>query len=176
MDLERLLPLAQLVAARLIERRETIAVAEGSTGGAISATLLAVPGASAYFLGGAVVYTAAARAALLDIGATDMKGFRPASETYAALLARRVRVRLGATWGVAETGAAGPTGNRYGDPAGHTCIAVTGPILGAGPVAVTEPAERAVTLRTGSRDRQANMQAFATRAFELLAETIGVNG
>jgi len=161
MDLERLLPLAQLVAARLIERRETVAVAEGSTGGAISAALLAVPGASAYFLGAVVVYTAAARAALLDIGATDMEGLRPASEPYAALLGRRVRARLGATWGIAETGAAGPTGNRYGDPAGHTCIAVAGPV------------ERAFTVRTGSSDRQANMHAFATRALELLAETIG---
>jgi nicotinamide-nucleotide amidase len=159
--MESLLPLAQRIAARLIERRETIAVAESSTGGLISAALLAVPGASAYFLGGAVVYTASARGALLDIGAADMAGLRPASEPYAALLARRVRARLGATWGLAETGATGPTGNRYGDPAGHTCIAVA---------AATE---RAVTLRTGSADRQANMRAFVARALELLAEEIG---
>jgi nicotinamide-nucleotide amidase len=161
--METLLPLAQRIAARLAERRETIAVAEGSAGGLISASLLAVPGASAYFLGGAVVYTAAARAALLAIGAADMAGLRPASEPYAALLALRVRERLGATWSLAETGAAGPTGNRYGDPAGHTCIAVAG------------PAERALTLRTESTDRQANMRAFAERALELLAETIGAN-
>ena len=160
--MDTLLPLAARIAARLTERRETIAVAEGSTGGLISASLLAVPGASAYFLGGAVVYTAAARAALLDIGAADMAGIRPASEPYAALLARRMRERLGATWSLAETGAAGPTGNRYGDPAGHTCIAVAG------------PAEQAVTLRTGSGERQANMRAFAGRALSLLAETIGV--
>ncbi len=161
--MESLLPLAQRIAARLAERRETIAVAEGSAGGLISASLLAVPGASAYFLGGAVVYTAAARGALLDIGAADMAGLRPASEPSAALLARRTRERLGATWSLAETGAAGPAGNRYGDPAGHTCIAVAG------------PAERAFTLRTGSTDRQANMRAFAARALELLAEAIGAN-
>jgi len=159
-----LLPLAEKIAARLIERRETIAVAESSTGGLISATLLAVPGASAYFLGGAVVYTGAARSGLLDITAADMAGMRAATEPYVALVAGRVRTKLGATWGLGETGATGPTGNRYGDPAGHTCIAVVG------------PAERAFTLRTGSGDRQANMRAFAARALELFAETIGVNG
>ena len=159
--MDSLLPLAERIAARLSERRETIAVAEGSAGGLVSAALLAVPGASAYFLGGAIVYTAAARAALTAIGPAHMEGLRPASEAYAALLARRVRERLGATWSLAEAGAAGPAGNRYGDPAGHTCIAVAG------------PAERAVTLRTGSSDRQANMRAFALGALELLAETIG---
>jgi len=159
--MDNLLPLAEKIAARLIERRETIAVAESSTGGLISAALLAVPGASAYFLGAAVVYTGAARAGLLDITAADMAGMRPATEPYVALVAARVREKLGATWGLSETGATGPTGNRYGDPAGHTCIAVAG------------PAQRTFTLRTGSGDRQANMRAFATRALEVLAETIG---
>jgi len=158
--MNELLPFAETVAARLIERRETIAVAEGSAGGLISAALLAVPGASAYFLGGAVVYTAAARNALADIGAADMAGLRPASEPYAALLARRLRERLGATWGLAEAGAAGPAGNRYGDPPGHTCLAVAG------------PAARVLTLRTGSGDRQANMRAFAARALALMGEAL----
>jgi PncC family amidohydrolase len=155
-----LLPLAETIAQRLIARRETIAIAESSTGGLIAAALLAVPGASAYFLGGAVVYTKTARAALLGIGNADMEGFRPASEVYALLLARRVRDRHSAIWGLGETGATGPTGNRYGDPAGHTCIAVAGPV------------ERAVTLRTGNADRLSNMDAFAKRALELLAEVI----
>lgn len=156
-----LLPLAEKIAARLIERHETIAVAESSTGGLISAALLAVPGASAYFLGGAVIYTGAARAGLLDITAADMAGMRAATEPYVALVAGRVRAKHNATWGLGETGAAGPTGNRYGDPAGHSCIAVAGPV------------ERTFTLRTGNADRQANMRAFAARALELLAETIG---
>jgi PncC family amidohydrolase len=154
------LPLAQTIAQRLIARRETIAIAESSTGGLIAAALLAVPGASAYFLGGAVVYTKSARAALLSIGNADMEGFRPASEAYALLLAQRVRDRHSAVWGLGETGATGPTGNRYGDPAGHTCIAVAG------------PAERAITLRTGSSDRLSNMEAFAKRGLELLVEVI----
>lgn len=155
-----LMPLAETIAARLIARRETIAVAESSTGGLIAASLLALPGASAYFVGGAVVYTKAARSALLGIGDADMQGLRPATEAYALMMARRARERIGAVWGVAETGATGPTGNRYGDPAGHTCIAVSGPV------------ERAVSLRTGSADRRANIDAFAKRALELLLEAI----
>ena len=93
----------------------------------MAASLLAVPGASAYFLGGAVVYTRFARAALVHITDADMVNMRAASEPYVTLLAGRARQQLGATWSLGETGAAGPTGNRYGDPAGHTCIAVSGP-------------------------------------------------
>jgi PncC family amidohydrolase len=155
-----LLPVAEKIAASLIARKQTIAIAESSTGGLVAATLLAVPGASAYFLGGAVVYTKSARVALLGIGESEMKGLRPATEDYSLLLARLVRVRHGATWGFGETGATGPSGNRYGDPAGHTCLAVAG------------PEERAITLRTGSADRLANMDAFAKRSLELLVEVI----
>jgi PncC family amidohydrolase len=155
-----LLPLAETVAARLISRHETIAVAESSTGGLIAAALLALPGASAYFVGGAVVYTKAARSALLGIGDADMRDLRPSTEAYALMLGKRARERTGATWGLAESGATGPTGNRYGDPAGHTCIAVSGPV------------ERAVTLETDRADRRANMDAFAKRALELLLESI----
>jgi nicotinamide-nucleotide amidase len=158
--MKTLLPLAETIARRLIARHETIAVAESSTGGLIAAALLAVPGASAYFLGGAVVYTRSARTALLGFGDAEMTGMRAATEAYALFIARRVRDRHGAVWGVGETGATGPTGNRYGDPAGHTCIAIVG------------PAERATTLRTGSADRVSNMDAFAKRAFELLLDVI----
>ena len=158
--MDQLSPLAQRAAASLIARGETIAIAESSTGGLISAALLAVPGASAYFVGGAVVYTGTARMALLGITAADMQGLRPASEPYALMLASRVRKTHGAVWGLAETGAAGPTGNRYGDPAGHACIALAG------------PRERALTVRTGSDDRAANMHAFAARALEELAKVI----
>ena len=158
--MKALLPLAETIAQRLIARRETIAIAESSTGGLVAAALLAVPGASAYFLGGAVVYTKASHAALLGIGDAEMQGLRPATEAYALLLARRMRERHGAAWGLGETGATGPTGNRYGDPAGHTCIAVAG------------PAERAITLRTGNAERLVNMEAFAKRALELLVDVI----
>lgn len=158
--MQSLFPLAEKIAARLIERRETIAIAESSTGGLIAAALLSVPGASAYFIGGAVVYTKAARAALLGIGDADMQGLRPSTEAYSLMIARRVRERHDATWAIGETGATGPTGNRYGDAAGHTCIAVAGPI------------ERATTLETASADRQANMAAFTKRALEFFYEAI----
>ena len=158
--MKTLLPLAEKIAASLIARRQTIAIAESSTGGLVAATLLAVPGASAYFLGGAVVYTKSARAALLGIGDAEMQGLRPATEDYSLLIARLVRERHGATWGFGETGATGPSGNRYCDPAGHTCLAVAG------------PTERAVTLRTGNANRLANMDAFAKRSLELLVEVI----
>jgi len=157
--MDELVKRATRIGARLKERRETIAIAESSTGGLIAAALLAVPGASAYFLGGAVVYTVNARKGLLDIG--ELKDMRASSEPYALLLARTVRQRLGASWGLSETGASGPTGNRYGDAAGHSCMAV----IGAG--------ERAITLETGSADRRANMDAFAIAALDLLAQALG---
>src|SRR5262245_1372910 len=158
--MQHLIGLAGQIAERLKPRGETLAVAESSAGGLIAAALLAVPGASAYFLGGAVVYTRQGRRALLAIPDEAMAGIRSASEPYAALMARTVRERHGATWGLAETGATGPSGNRYGDPAGHACIALSG------------PRERVLTIRTGSTDRQANMQAFAITALETLLEMI----
>lgn len=158
--MKALLPLAEKIATSLVARRQTIAIAESSTGGLVATALLAVPGASAYFLGGAVVYTKSARAALLGIGDAEMQGLRPATEDYSLLIARLVRERHGATWGFGETGAAGPSGNRYGDPAGHTCLAVAG------------PTERAFTLRTGKTDRLANMDTFAKRSLELLVEVV----
>ena len=148
------------VGALLKERGETIAVTESSAGGLINAALVAVPGASAYYLGGAIIYTAAAREKLLGITAADMKGMRSASEPFAQLLAKRVRGNLGTTWGLAETGASGPTGNRYGDKPGHACIAVSGPM------------DATITVETGSPDREANMQEFARRALELLASCL----
>ncbi|HSH08411.1 MAG TPA: CinA family protein [Burkholderiales bacterium] len=154
--METLTALGRTVAALLVERKQTLAVAESSAGGLINAALVAVPGASAYYLGGCVIYTATGREALLGIGAMDMQGLRSASEPFAQLLARRVREKLGTTWSLAETGASGPRGNRYGDPAGHACIAVSGPV------------EAVITLETGSDAREENMWTFARRAVELL--------
>jgi nicotinamide-nucleotide amidase len=156
-----LVPLAEALAERLKSRGETVAVAESSSGGLISSALLAVPGASAYFLGGSVVYTGKARMSLLGLRREDVAGMRSSSEPYAQLLARTVRENLGSTWGLAETGAAGPTGNGYGDAAGHSCLAVSGPV------------EMAFTLETGSPDRAANMEAFARAALELLQTALG---
>ena len=139
---------------------QTVAVAESSSGGLISAALLAVPGASKYYLGGAVVYTPKARVMLMEIPKAALEGMRSASEPYALLLARTARERFGATWGVSETGAAGPTGNPYGDAPGHTCVAISGPV------------EHVITIETGSDDRSANMRAFAAAALELLGRAV----
>lgn len=154
--MQTLLLLAEQVAILLKQRSETITIAESSTGGLVSAALLAVPGASAYFLGGAVVYTRRARELLMNLPRESVAGMRSASEPYALLLARTASQRFCASWGLAETGAAGPTGNPYGDSAGHSCIAVAG------------VAEEAITVETGLSDRVANMHAFAATALELL--------
>ncbi len=155
-----LIAIAEQIAARLVARKQTVAVAESSTGGLISAGLLAVPGASRYFLGGAVVYTRDARRLLADIPDEAMKGIRSASEPYAQLLAARIRERFATDWGLSETGATGPAGNRYGDAPGHSCMAVAG------------PRSSVITLETGSADRLANMHAFAANALKLMLENL----
>src|SRR3954449_10366612 len=137
--MDSLLPLAEKIGARLKARGETIAIAESSTGGLISAALLSIGGASVYFRGGSVIYTAYARSGFLDIpNPLPAPIERASTEPYALLLASTVRARLDAKWGLGETGAAGPTGNRYGDKAGHSCIAVAG-----------DGFSRAITLETG---------------------------
>ena len=158
--MDRLMALAAEVGEALKAQGQKVAVAESSSGGLISAALLSVPGASAYYLGGAVVYTPKARVMLMEIPREALEGMRSASEPYALLLARTARERFGATWGLSETGAAGPTGNGYGDAAGHTCIAISGPI------------EMAVTIETGEADRAENMRAFAAAALDLLKRAL----
>ena len=151
-----LAPIAAAAAALLVQSRQTVAVSESSAGGLISAALLAIPGASAYFQGGGVIYTQNARRALLGIADDSIQGIRSSTEAYAMLGARTVREKLGTTWGLAETGASGPTGNRYGDAAGHACIAVAGPV------------ERVITIETASADRETNMWVFTRAALDLL--------
>jgi nicotinamide-nucleotide amidase len=143
------------IAARLKQRSETVAVAESAAGGLITASLLAVPGASAYCLGGIVIYTRQAWEALRDFDERLLQGYRSATREHALIRARLARERFGATWGLGETGAAGPSGNRYGDPAGHAWIALAG------------PTEDSLHLETGKNDRLANMHAFAAAALQL---------
>jgi PncC family amidohydrolase len=155
-----LMPHAERVAELLKQRKETIAVAESSSGGLIAAALLAVPGASAYFAGGAVLYTRNAVLKLMNVGEERLTGHQPGSEANALLRAQLVRAQLSSTWGISETGTAGPTGSRYGHATGHSCVAVSGPL------------ERALTVETGSADRVENMYAFAMAALELLADAL----
>jgi nicotinamide-nucleotide amidase len=155
-----LLPLAEKIGAKLKARKETIAIAESSSGGLIAAALLSVPGASAYFVGGIVTYTRKSMQELVGLTDESFKGMRGLTEPTALILARGARERLGATWGISEIGAAGPTGSRYGDAAGTTAIAVVG------------SSERALRVQTGNSDRVANMRAFADAALRLLDECL----
>ena len=152
--------MARKVGDLLKDRGETIAVAESSSGGLISAALLAIPGASAYFKGGGTVYTGDAKRILIDVPAAAMAANRAATEAHALDLARAARMRLDADWGLGESGAAGPTGNRYGDPPGHSVLGVAG------------AQERTTTVGTGSDDRFENMLAFAAAGLELLEECL----
>ena len=158
--MKKLTTLAETVGQLLIERKQTLAVSESSSGGLISAALLSISGASTYFMGGGVIYTHRARQILLEIDFADHPGVRSSSEPYALLAANTVRERLGTYWGLSETGAAGPRGNRYGDVAGHSCIAVSGPV------------EKVITLETGLSDREENMWLFAAKSLEILEQTI----
>ena len=165
--MEALLTLGAQAGELLLARRQKVVVAETSAGGLISAALLAVPGASNFYVGGAITYSFDSIRSLggIDMKALRAEGIRSSSEPYAALLARTIREKHpGITWGVSETGAAGPTGNPYGDPAGHTCMAVDGPVC------VVR------TLRTGHGERFANMQAFAEATLSLLIETLNSSG
>lgn len=161
--MQDLLPLAERIGARLKQRGETIAVAESSTGGLISAALLSVPGASAYFLGGGVIYTKLSRHLLLGLTDEDVaaiKAEKPLTEPVAARMAEAFRARFSANWALAEIGATGPTGTSYGDAPGTSCIAVAGPSV------------RTIRIETGQADRVGNMREFSKRALELLSQAI----
>ena len=160
LELETLFALGARIGERLAARGETIAVAESSAGGLVSAALLSRAGASAYYFGGVVLYTRRSRRLLTTLTSDDTAGMRSSSPPFALLMARHQRTRFKASWGLAETGAAGPTGNAYGDPAGHSCLAVAGPV------------QRERVLRTGSADRSANMLAFSMAALQLLEEAL----
>lgn len=148
------------IAALLLTRNETVSVAESSSGGLISAGLLAVPGASGYYRGGSVVYTMPSRRAFLDIPSERVKGLEPLSEPMVAVFAEAARKKLDATWGIAELGAAGPTGSRYGHPAGTSVIGIDG------------PANLTLTVQTGSEERDENMWAFSNAALELFLRAL----
>ena len=158
--MEPLQPMATAIAEMLFEREETVAICETTAGGLISAALLSVSGASRYYRGAAVTYTGVARSVFTEIDLNDHPGVRSSSEPYAQLLAETIRERLGATWGIGETGAAGPTGNPYGDAAGHTCIAIAGPV------------EHVETLETGLEDREENMWRFTRRSLEAFEQAL----
>ncbi len=160
--MQTLLPIAERIGARLIARKESVAVSESSSGGLVSAALLAVPGASVWYQGASVTYTPNVARGLLGLQRGDLPpGVRSSSEPYALFMAGVIREKLRGTWGLCENGAAGPTGNPYGDAAGHTCVGIVGPV------------EASFTLETGESDRLANMMAFARFALERFEAVLG---
>ena len=158
--MDRLLPLAKQVGQALIARGENLAISESSSGGLISAALLAVPGASTFYRGAGIIYTPQAFRGLMGLTQEDIEGMRSATEPYARFMAGKIRDKLRASWGLCETGASGPTGNGYGDAAGHVCVAVVG------------STDTSRTLETGLSDRRENMYLFAEAALTLLQEQL----
>ncbi len=150
-------------AAKLLtDHNHSISVAESSTGGLIAASLLSVPGASRYFMGGTVIYTIKSRRAFLDLDKERIKTLKPLTEEMALEFARAARAKLDTTWGIAELGVAGPGGTPYSDAIGISVIAISGPV------------DASVTVKTQSRDREENMEIFTGRALELLVQTLEV--
>lgn len=158
--MEALIAHAERIAAALKARKETVAVAESAAGGLVTAALLAVPGASAYCRGGVVIYTRQAWEALRDFDEALLGGHRSATEQNALVRARLARDRFSADWGLGETGAAGPSGNRYGDPAGHAWLAVSG------------RREATMHVNTARTERFANMRAFTLAALQLFEQCL----
>ena len=152
--------LAQEIASMLTERGETVAVAESTTGGLVSAALLWVAGASRYYRGGGVLYTLDSRIALVGVPAELYANYQGTTAEMLATLAEAMRVRLSATWAIAESGLAGPTAGRSGVTPGRTTIAVAGPRAGA------------TRIETGLADRGDNMTAFTSHTLRFFRDTL----
>ena len=163
--IERLHPLADRIAERLKARGEKVAVADGATGGLMSAALLTVPGALAFYVGGGVVYSVRSRRVLFGLGPGAFRGQQSATESYALMQARGIRDNFGADWGVAETGAVGGSTHPMGVASGTSVAAVVGPGI-----------ELTRLTQTGSDVRIANMEAFATAALRLLEAALDQAG
>ncbi len=158
--MERLTEAATRIGDVLRERGESICVAEGSCGGLVSASLVAVPGASNFFVAGGVFYTRRAFEEILGKDREALRGLRGSTEPFSLMLARLVREKFGTTWAIGESGASGPSGNRYGDAAGHAALAVAGPV------------EKSIIVETGQGDRQENMWLFSAAALKLVEEAL----
>ncbi|WP_298466903.1 CinA family protein [uncultured Erythrobacter sp.] len=160
--LDELHPQASRIAALLRGRDEKIAVADGATGGMIAASLLTVPGALEFYVGGGIVYSFRARDVLFALPRGAYKGMRGATEDYAVLQARAIRDNFGAEWGIAESGSVGGSSHPSGAPAGQSVAAVVGP----------DGFERTAIVETSSDDRIANMWAFTRNTLNLLEGTL----
>ena len=152
--------LCAAIASKLVANGQSVSVAESSTGGLIAANLLSVAGASSYFRGGSVIYTRESRHAFLDLDVIKLKGLKPLTEPMVAEFAHAARLKLDATWGIAELGAAGPKGTPYGHAPGTSVIGISGPL------------NVSVTVETFSENREENMVQFTKAALTLFNTTL----
>lgn len=159
--MDRLIDAAARIGGILQGRGQSISVSEGACGGLVSAALVAVPGASRFFVGGAVLYTRPAFLEVLGERREMLRGLRGSTAPFSLALARATRETFGSTWAIGETGASGPSGNRYGDPPGHAALAVAGPV------------EKTEIVETGLDERQENMWLFAAAALQLVEQALG---
>jgi PncC family amidohydrolase len=159
--LHELHPQALRIAAHLRARGEKIAVADGATGGLIAATLLTVPGALDFYVGGGIVYSFKARDVLFGLPQDAYRGMRSVTEEYALLQARAIRARMGAEWGIAESGSAGSSKHPMGVASGRSVAAICGP-----------GGEHTAIVETASDDRIANMGAFTRNAIDLMERAL----
>ena len=148
------------IACKLAASEHSVSVAESSTGGLIAASLLSVAGASSYFRGGSVIYTRESRHAFLDLNVIKLKGLKPLTEPMVAEFAHSARLKLDATWGIAELGAAGPKGTPYGHAPGTSVIGISGPI------------NASITVETFSANREEIMAKFTEAALILFNTTL----
>ena len=154
--------LAVEIAEGLRARGEKVAVADGATGGLIAASLLTIPGALDFFVGGGVVYSFRARDVLFALPREAYKGMRGATEAYALLQARAIRDNFACDWGLAESGSVGGSSHPSGAPAGLSVVAIVGP----------DGREVTCMIETGSDDRIANMEAFTRNALEAFRDAL----
>ncbi|MRR17423.1 MAG: CinA family protein [Deltaproteobacteria bacterium] len=142
--------LAREIAVHLAAANEKLAVAESSSGGLVSACLLSVPGASSFFIGGAVLYSYRIREQIVALGRKEHQRYGGSTPELILDIALKFKEKTGADWVIGEGGAAGPSQSPYGHNAGYTALAVAGPIC------------RTKIIETGKSARIGNMSEFTT--------------
>jgi len=152
--------LASRIALFLLAHEETVAVCESSSGGLVSACLLSIPGASAYFIGGGVLYSYAIRKAIVNMGTEEHMRYGGSTPELISEMAKNFNNKIAATWVIGEGGAAGPSKSPYGHNAGYTALAIVGPVC------------RTQVIETGSANRIENMSEFATDLLRLFIEVL----
>ena len=163
--MDNLAELSSEIAIILKKNKQTVSVIESSSGGLISSALLSQEGASAYYMGGQVIYTLQSIRAITELSIRDLKekNIRSSSEPFALLIAQKSCDLYKTDWAIGESGAAGPTGNGYGDPAGYSCFAVAG------------MKEKTSHIYTNSEIRFKNMNAFAKASLEQFFNILKTN-